>query len=447
MFGNRSGHKPPRGGLESIASILGSVTTIVTSLLVLGALLYVFGVIPNSFSTQKPQPVEPDPLAKFPFEDKGLPPDKKGKEILAASNLGTEKQAIAFARAKQKQAVSACDDAARVLDQCLSEISQFESLTAALLKNDDGKLLAGDASLLKRFRLIHDKDRPLRSKTESYQQAVAEIAEPIRASLRDAKDVSLPRGDVVAEMERILAEAKLQREIWRNDRNLLAVLVAEAKRTNPAPAPKTLAETMRLASESEMLAFTQAMEKEANKAKAEMDAKLIQAKADGIRAIEQANIDKLLAEKRAEAERIRTEAFVKEAKEKAAAEAARAKAEKERLVAKAMDPAIKQKLAPILAKTIFQPVLVDGKVKNDHVGGNLERISFTRLKSVGALEPTREGLAALAAVGCYVNRHPHWLFSPIPAEWSAGTRANLEEVQALLRELGPTLVEERLLER
>jgi hypothetical protein len=37
------------------------------------------------------------------------------------------------------------------------------------------------------------------------------------------------------------------------------------------------------------------------------------------------------------------------------------------------------------------------------------------------------------------------LFSPIPAEWSEGNRALLEEAQALLRELGPTLVEEKLL--
>ena len=90
-------------------------------------------------------------------------------------------------------------------------------------------------------------------------------------------------------------------------------------------------------------------------------------------------------------------------------------------------------------------MIANGKLGNDHVGGSLDRISYTRLKSVGALDPTKEGLAALATVGCYVNRHPHWLFSTIPAEWSQGNKAFLEEAQSLLRELGPILVEEKLL--
>ncbi len=447
MFGNRSGHKPPsRGGLESIASILGSVTTIVTSLLVLGAVLFMMGIFPTSLPPQKHQ-VDLDPLALFPQDGKGLlPADKKGAEMLAASNLGAEKQALAFARAKQKHATNVCETTLRTLDECIAEVNRFESLTAALLKNDEGKLIAGDTSLLKRFRLIQERERPARSKAEGYQQIVSEIGEPIKASLKDPKDASIPRADAVSEMERIQSDLERQREVWRKDRILLESLLTEVKRSNPAPAAKTLGETIRLMAEAEALAFTQAMEKEANKAKAEMEAKLIQAKAEGIRAVEQANIDKILAEKRAEAERIRTEAFLKEAKEKADGEAARAKVEKERLIAKAMDQSTRQKLAPILARTLFQPILSDGKVKNDHVGGGLERISLTRLRSVGALEPTKAGLAALATVGCYENRNPHWLFSTIPAEWSPGTQSFLEEVQGLLRELGPTLVAEKLLE-
>lgn len=445
MFGNRSGHRgPPRGKLESLASIFSSVTTLVTSVLVLGAILYFFGFFPVSFfGSQKPAQL--DPFAQPLPDGKALPTDKKGLEVLAATNLGTEKQALAFARAKQKLAADSCDEALRSLDECIGEINRYESLAKALLKDGDGRKIAGDASLLKRFRLIQEKDRPSRAKVERYQQVVAEMAEPIKASLKNPKDASIPRADLAAEAERIQAELAGYHEAWRKDRILLESLVAEMKRSNPTPATKSLDETIRAAVAAETLAFTQAMEKEANAAKAEMEAKLIKAKADGIRAIEQANIDKILAEKRAEAERIRTEAFLKEAKEKAAAEAARAKVEKERLLAKVQDAKVKQMLAPIIAKTIFQPVIVDGKVRNDHVGGLMDRISYTRLKSVGALDKSREGLAALASVGCYVNRHPHWLFSTIPSEWTDGNRAFLEEVQELLRELGPTLVEEKLL--
>ena len=227
----------------------------------------------------------------------------------------------------------------------------------------------------------------------------------------------------------------------------MEVIVSEGKRSGGAPATKTLQESMKLAEEAEALAFTQALEKETTRVRDEMNKKAIAAKADAIRLLEQAAIDKMLSEKRAEAERVRTEAFVKEEKEKAAAAAAKAKVERERLLAKALDPKTKQILAPILAKTLFQPVIANGKLRNDHVGGGerIDRISFIRLKTVGALEPTKEGLAALATVGCYVNRQPRWLFSTIPAEWSEGNKAFLEEAQSLLRELGPILVEEKLL--
>ncbi|MBX9681648.1 MAG: hypothetical protein K2X38_23065 [Gemmataceae bacterium] len=452
MFGNRTGHRPPpQGRLESFASILSSLTTIVTSLLVAASFMYVFGISPSSLFWGKSEtPSKSDPPNAFaePDEGKGLTPtDPKGKELLAATTAGTEKQAFAFARAKQRQAAGACDDALQALDECIAEINRFETLSKGLLQDGDGKKIAGDSSLLKRFRLIQERERPARAKAERYQQPLAEMAEPVKASLQNPRDASIPKAELFAEAERLRQELMGTRDAWRKDRILLESLLAEARRGNGSPSEKTLEETIRLTADAETRAFTEAMEKEANAAKAEMEAKLIKAKAEGIRAIEQANIDKHLAEKRAEAERIRTQAFLKEAKEKAEGEAARAKAEKERLRTKALDPRVKQMLAPLLAKTAFQPMRYDnGKIGNDFIGGGLERISFTRLKSVGALEASNEGLAALAEVGCYINRQPHWIFSTRPADWSAETRTFLQDVQNLVRELGPTLVAERMLE-
>jgi regulator of protease activity HflC (stomatin/prohibitin superfamily) len=419
-----------------MASFFGNITTIVTSLILLGAILYFIG--PSWIPALPQGPPGPGNV------DAAKNPDVAGNPG-KAQELNTEKQALAFARAKQRQAASLGDDTLRSLDECLDEVQQYDALAKPLLSNETGKKIAGDPSLLKRFRLVHGKERPNPSKLEQYRHDVLEMVSPIKASLKSGTDGTMPPSGVAGEFERIQGEVKTQRDTWRKDRILIEVIAAEAKRTDAKPAEKSLQETIRATEQAEVAAFAEAMEKEANKAKAEMEAKAIQAKADGIRAIEQAKIDKALAEKRTEAERIRTEAFLKEAKEKAEGEAAKAKVEKERLVKKVLDPKTKQTLAPILAKTIFQPVIVDGKVKNDHVGGLMDRISYTRLKSVGALDQSREGLAALAAVGCYVNRHPHWLFSPIPAEWTEGNRALLEEAQALLRELGPTLVEEKLL--
>jgi hypothetical protein len=437
-IGNRTGHQaPPRGGrLQALANFFSNITTIVTGLILLVAVYYFIG--PSGFPWLPSAPPGPG----------NAEAEKQGEKIPGkAQELNTEKQALAFARAKQKQAADLGDDALRALDECLDEIQQFTALTNPVLTNDHGKQIAGDPSLLKRFRVVYAKERPDRTKVERNRQLLLELVTPIKASVNNPASAALPPAGVAGEFERIQLELKSQRDAWRKDRILMEVIVNEGKRSGGAPATKTLQDSMKLAEEAEALAFTQALEKETTRVRDEMNKKAIAAKAEGIRLLEQAAIDKMLSEKRAEAERVRTEAFVKEEKEKAVAAAARAKVERERLLVKALDPKTKQILAPILAKTLFQPVIANGKLRNDHVGGGerIDRISFTRLKTVGALDPTKEGLAALATVGCYVNRQPRWLFSTIPAEWTEGNRAFLEEAQSLLRELGPILVEEKLL--
>ncbi len=411
-LGNRTGHQaPPRGGrLQALANFFSNITTIITGVILLGAVYFFIG--PSWFPSLPSAP--PGPEKQEGGKNAEQLPGK-------AQELNTEKQALAFARAKQKQAVDLGDDALRALDECVDEIQQSTTLTNSVLTNDDGKKIAGDLSLLKRFRIVYAKERPERAKVERNREVMLELVTPIKASVNNPASATMPPPGVAPEFERIQSELKSQRDAWRKDRILMEVIVSEAKRSGTAPAPRTLLESMRLAEESEALAFTLALEKETTRVRAEMNKKAIEAKAESIRLLEQAAIDKMLAEKRAEAERVRTEAFLKEENEKAAATAAKAKVERERLLAKALDPRTKQILAPILAKTIFQPVIEkSGKLRNANVGGGGDRISFTRLRTVGALDPTKEGLAALATVGCYINRQPHWLFSTTPAEWTDG---------------------------
>ena len=174
MFsGTGSGHKPPaKGGkLQAYASILGSLATIVTSILVLGSILYLFGVFTPIQNAMAPKP--------FPeFNPAPVGEQKPPPEVVAANAAATEKQAIAFARSKQKLTVDLGDDVLRNLDECLAEIQGFEKLTNGLLVSDDGKRIAGDPSLLKRFRLIYAKERPARTRVERYRETVVEMTLP-----------------------------------------------------------------------------------------------------------------------------------------------------------------------------------------------------------------------------------------------------------------------------
>lgn len=433
-FGSRTGHSPPaRGHQSGLVAFISGLITILPVLIVFGAVYY---FINSTSSSEQPSVQRGTEVAKN-GEPASVP--------LRTSEPSADKQAVAFARLKQQQAADLGEELLGYIDACLDESRRFETYASALLTNDEGKKIAADTSLVKRVRLIQSRERPNPGKAAGYRPTVALFVANVRAALESPSDLTIPSSSMSSELERMRVDLKGQREIWRADRVLLEAIAIEARRGPSGPSPKTLQEAMKANEEAEALAFTETLERETTRVRDEMNKKAIAAKTEGIRTVEQANIDKQLAEKRTEAERIRTEAFLKEAKEKKEAEAAKAKVEKDRLIAKALDPKTKQKLAPFLAKTNVQPTLVRGKVENAPTATNSDYMSFTRLKTVGALEPTKDGLEALAIVGAFYQREPRWQIDTNPATWTKDTTAMVEEVQALLRELGPTLVEEKLL--
>lgn len=437
LFGNRTGQQSPKRSQPTLMSaFLGNFGTIIGIIVVLGAVYHFVGphLLPSG-----------NPLGDFGGSS-------------GAGEHSLEKQAAAFARMKQTQAAELGTDILGMMDSCTEEAKRLDTFVVGLLTNAEGKRIAADPALVKRFRAQQNRERPPTRKDD--RATIATFLGAVRACLANPSDMSLPNAGMVTELESMRSELQKQREALHVDRAQFEIIVAEAPR---APAAQTLQAALSQLDQTEKAALAQELEREVARVREEMNKKAIAAKVEEIRLIEQAKIDKSLAEKRVEADRIRTEAQVKEAKERAdlerqrneafeaeakekkAGEAARARVEKERLQAKAADLKTKQTLAPFLAKTQWQPQLRDGKVRNEQNFSFGDRISFTRLKSVGALEPTNDGLGALATIGCYVPRIPHWQFEPIPATWSKGTTAMVQEAQDLLRELGPTLVEMKLL--
>jgi hypothetical protein len=73
-------------------------------------------------------------------------------------------------------------------------------------------------------------------------------------------------------------------------------------------------------------------------------------------------------------------------------------------------------------------------------------ISWTALKSMGALDESSRGLEVLARIGSHrALEGPRWSYNPSPRTWSADTQQQLKHAQDLLRRLGPTLVAEKML--
>src|SRR5262245_3221617 len=139
LFGNRTGHQTsPKGGkLQAMANFFGNITTIVTSLIVLGAVYYLIG--PSWIPALPQAPPGPGHI------DAGKNPEGPAN-VGRAQELNTEKQALAFARTKQRQAANLGDESLRSLDECLDEVQQYDGLVKPTLTNETGKRIAGDAS-------------------------------------------------------------------------------------------------------------------------------------------------------------------------------------------------------------------------------------------------------------------------------------------------------------
>ena len=206
MFGNQTGHKPsPQGGkLQALANIFGNLTTIVTSLMILGAVLYFIG--PSWMPAFPPAPPGGGNI------DAGKNPDVP-VNVGKVQELNTEKQALVFARTKQRQAANLGDEAIHLLNECLDEVQQFDNLAKPILANEVGKSIAGDPSLLKRFRFVHGKERPNPSRLEQYRGDVLEMIAPIKVSLKNETNGTMPPASVAGELERIQSEAKALRDI------------------------------------------------------------------------------------------------------------------------------------------------------------------------------------------------------------------------------------------
>jgi len=148
----------------------------------------------------------------------------------------------------------------------------------------------------------------------------------------------------------------------------------------------------------------------------------------------------------AEAERMR-----RDAEANAEARDIREDAQRTEFIAKCNSPQVKRDLAPFLAEGNWQP---GDKKSNARL--DMAPMSYSKIKSDGALADSVEGLQRFLEIvnancsrrGYYTrnNQHydthrPKWGYT---RHWDRLTQEQIDEarrVQALLRELGPTLVE------
>jgi hypothetical protein len=380
---------------------------------------------------------------------KGGPPAAVPSDVRQASDRGTEQQALAYAKTRQALAVARADDAARLADECVSEVAAFDAVVQSLLGGDDGKKVAGDPVQLARFRAVLEKDRPGRDLVERLRRAVTDLAAPVRASHENPKDGSNPGDHVSAELDRLAVQLAGVKRAWEQDRRTVQAIAADAKRGPHPAAGVTLDQAVRADAEAEALALATATEKERARVRAEMRERQIKEAGELERKVEEARLEKLRAGRLAEAGRLQTDADLTTERGKDAAAAERAKLERERLLKKAKTNEVRQALAPFLTPGYHQPFRYAAGAMGMGRAVKKEPISLSKLQAVGALEQTIKGLQELADVACHKDDdlRPRWGCGAYAPWWSAGQQEMIQKAQDLLIELGPVMVEEGLLAR
>jgi hypothetical protein len=329
-------------------------------------------------------------------------------------------QARAAAKSRQRTIASEGVEALQAADRWVEEASLWRDQIEPLRTDERGRRVAAQARLVDQISALLAEDRPILERATAAQSSLQGLLEPLQKAVDNSSDYSAVDPAVSSEIQRLRTKAREQGERLHKQRVQVEAIVRQAE--GLAPSDVTLADAM--TRREQEIAATEAA----------------------------ALADRLSTARReaAEAKATAEEEAIRMAGEQQAADI-RAQALHEKLIARAKSPDVERYLGTFLAEGYFQPV---GRYLSVSYERTAEKtpVSWKRLETCGALDPSVEGLRTLALIaspglsppGKWHDR-PAWQFDLSKFNWSASDQEFIQKAQDLLRELGPTLVELKML--
>lgn len=352
----------------------------------------------------------------------------------------------------------------------------------ALLTSDEGKRLAAvlNVSSAKTFTLYLDEPILKDAEVRSHQQQAEKLVDSLKRQLETAPGGFVPPERTIEEISDLSLWASLslarlrERDRWLQDqlaagapKNLdmtkiptLEVKLGEFRRrqaelwnaADQAGSEKAEIESVQKRKEAAYAAEMERSLELTNRMLREARQDLERSKIEfnsHLKVLEEqhtlrvAELNKQMAELEAKRAitKATTEAVVQQGKNDA---------ERVLLVQRCKDPQVQNRLAPFIGEGTWQPGDRRGKPTFNLKGP----VSYTKIKASGALERNAEGLKKLYILGNATysgqiapgNTHPDterpkWGYNVLPAKLSASDWDQIKEAQAMLIELGPTMVE------
>lgn len=363
---------------------------------------------------------------------------------------GAEADKLTLARNHQNDLLTQTRTATNALEQLLGEVNRLTADADALKTNEEGQRLALHPPLVVQARAFYEKQLPELPATEGIITRLEGARRIEQQVLAQAGTAYEPEAGLTATAQSATAFAQQELQKLAQVRTLLTSLISESKikytTAKLSATSPTLGATLQHLGEAEAASARQVLAEKTAEAKEQAVQTL--AKAEAQRVIDEANREaaKIRAEaeeKKAEVERElalkKADQQTEDAKTKVKVEQAADEARKVELRKKAADPSVQAKLAPFLTPGYWQLT-----------GTALEKkpLSYTKLVNCGALEPTPKGGSTMATiVSTATDRvRPRWKINPKLYTRYPSEIERIKEAQQLLSELGPILVEMKLLE-
>lgn len=231
------------------------------------------GAAPVPVAQGPPPPASGPPANALP-SPAPTPASSPGPDNLQSVELTTaasiQRQQLAAAKFKQRQAVAIFDEVMRAIDEWERELSAWEKLGPPLMTSDEGKRIASDVALVKRFRAYSGEERQSREAIAATRTQAEELVSPIREALANAEDASAPEEKITTALRELQTQARKARDSYRDGRGIVEGLLARAS----TPGTKSLAEAIAALDQEEALERADFIDAEERKAKEE-GAKLI----------------------------------------------------------------------------------------------------------------------------------------------------------------------------
>jgi hypothetical protein len=351
---------------------------------------------------------------------------------------------LAVAKAHQEQALSEIRVATNVLERLLHEVTQLQNAATELKTNAAGQMVALHPSLVAFAQHFYETDL---ADLTAVDRIIARIegARRIQMQLLSANGTAYePTVDILATSKESASWGDERLQKTTQSRRKFDTLVQESKikftTATVTDASPTLEKAIANLDEKETKATEQTLVDQTAAAKIQAAKTQAEAQSQAILVDAQRKADALLAKATEQANSQARELAVRQAQDRiensktaVAVQSAQEEATKVELRKKASDPSVLARLAPFLTP---------GHLQMNSYSPTAVPFSYSDMIAAQVLSPDMNGYAQLVKLAARHDRErPRWKMNYTLFQRHPDEMARVEEVQRLLIELGPVLVE------